>query len=195
LSERSARQSLARKRPDFGPFSKGEKAKEDRRFESLRSTNEALRPARAYHGALLISVDYLVGRDDHMHELLQRLTLGLAFTFTLIGMASTLASGALPPTFVAQQQDRAVRAYCVEWRRTQGKQPLSDDEMNKRVVRRLERRYPTVFPECRADHQGQCLSWINALVEGLRRYGHRSVNAVCSNPQGEGDEIRARLWG
>jgi len=40
LSERSARQSLARKRPDFGPFSKGEKAKEDRRFESLRSTNE-----------------------------------------------------------------------------------------------------------------------------------------------------------
>jgi len=34
LSERSARQSLARKRPDFGPFSKGEKAKEDRRFES-----------------------------------------------------------------------------------------------------------------------------------------------------------------
>jgi len=53
-------------------------------------------------------------------ELLQRLTLGVAFTFTLIGMASTLASGALPPTFVAQQQDRAVRAYCVEWRKNPG---------------------------------------------------------------------------
>jgi len=35
-----------------------------------------------------------------MHDELLRLTLGLAFTFTLIGMASTLASGALPPTYL-----------------------------------------------------------------------------------------------
>jgi hypothetical protein len=103
--------------------------------------------------------------------MLERLTLRLAFTFALILIASTLASGALPPTFVAQQQDRAVRAYCVEWRKTQGKQPLSADEMNKRVVTRLERQYPEVFPECRADYQGRCLSWINALEIYLLRLG------------------------
>jgi hypothetical protein len=119
-------------------------------------------------------------------DLLERLTLRLAFSFALVVMASTLASVALPPPFVAQQQDRAVRAYCAEWRKTQGKQPLSADEMNKRVVTRLERRYPEVFPECRADHQGRCMSWINALVEGLRRYGQRSLNEVCSNLQGDG---------
>jgi hypothetical protein len=97
-------------------------------------------------------------------DLLERLTLRLAFSSALVVISSTLASAALPSTFVAQQQDRAVRAYCVEWRKTQGKQPLSADQMNKRVVTRLGRRYPGVFPECRADHQGQCLSWINALV-------------------------------
>ena len=91
-------------------------------------------------------------------DLLQRLSLGLAFTFTLAAMANTLARGALPPTFVAQQQNRAVRAYCVEWRKTQGKQPLSADQMNKRVVTRLESQYPDAFPECRGDHQGGCLS-------------------------------------
>jgi hypothetical protein len=123
-------------------------------------------------------------------DLLERLTLRLAFSFALVVMASTLASGALPPTFAAQQQDRAVRAYCVEWRKTQGKQPLSADEMNKRVVTRLERRYPEVFPECRADHQGRCMSWINALVEGLRRYGHLSLNEVCSNLHDEGDTLQ-----
>ena len=64
--------------------------------------------------------------------LLERLTLRLAFSFILVVMASTLASGALPPPFAAQQQDRAVRAYCVVWRKTQGKQPLSADQMNKR---------------------------------------------------------------
>ena len=121
---------------------------------------------------------------------LPHLTLRLAFTLTLIGMASTLASGALPPSFIAEQQDRAVRAYCVEWRKTQGKQLLSADQMNKRVVTRLERQYPDVFPECRADHQGQCLSWINAMVEGLRRYGQRSLNEVCSNLQTEGDTLQ-----
>jgi hypothetical protein len=107
------------------------------------------------------------------------LSVTLAFGLTLI--ASTLASGALPPPFVAQQQDRAVRAYCLEWHKAQGKQPLSADRMNKLVVRRLERRYPEVFPECRTDYQGDCLSWINALVEGLRRYGQRTLNDVCSN--------------
>ena len=106
--------------------------------------------------------------------LLERLTLRLAFSSALVVISSTLASAALPSTFVAQQQDRAVRAYCVEWRKTQGKQPLSADQMNKRVVTRLERQYPEVFPECRADHQGRCMSWINALVEGLRRYGDRA---------------------
>ena len=119
-------------------------------------------------------------------DLRERLTLGLAFTSALVVMASTLASAALPPTFVAQQQDRAVRAYCVEWRKTQGKQPLSADQMNKQVVTRLERRYPEVFPECRADHQGRCMSWISALVEGLRRYGQHSLHEVCSNLQAEG---------
>jgi hypothetical protein len=122
-------------------------------------------------------------------DLLQRLSLGLAFTFTLAAMANTLARGALPPTFVAQQQNRAVRAYCVEWRKTQAKQPLSADQMNKRVVTRLERQYLDVFPECRGDHEGRCLSWINALVEGLRRYGQRSLNEVCSNVRGEGDRF------
>ena len=117
------------------------------------------------------------------------LTLRLAFSFALAAMASTLASGALPPTFVTQQQDRAVRAYCVEWRKTQGKQPPSADQMNKRVVTRLERWYPDAFPECRADHQGRCLSWINALVKGLRRYGPRSLNEVCSNLQAEGEAV------
>ena len=122
-------------------------------------------------------------------DLLQRLSLGLAFTFTLVAMANTLARGALPPTFVAQQQNRAVRAYCVEWRKAQGKQPLTADQMNKRVVTRLESQYPDAFPECRGDHQGGCLSWINALVGGLRRYGQRSLNEVCSNVRGEGDRF------
>ena len=88
---------------------------------------------------------------------LERLTLRLAFSFALVGMAGTLASGALPPTFVTQQQDRAVSAYCVEWRKTQGKQPLSADQMNKRVVTRLERQYHAVFPVCRLDEHGVCL--------------------------------------
>ena len=96
-------------------------------------------------------------------------------------MASTLASGVVPPTFVAQQQDRAVRAYCAEWRKTHGKQPLSAEQMNKRVIARLERQYPTVFPDCRPNDQGNCLSWINALVEGLRRYGQRTLKSVCAN--------------
>ena len=135
------------------------------------------------------------GRHDHAakiryDDLLERLTLRLAFCCALVVMASTLASGALLPPFVAQQQDRAVRAYCVEWRKTQGKQPLSADQMNKRVVTRLERQYPEVFPECRANDQGLCMSWINALVGGLRRYGHRSLNEVCSNLQGEGDTLQ-----
>jgi hypothetical protein len=87
-------------------------------------------------------------------DLLERLTLRLAFSFALVVMASTLASGALPPTFAAQQQDRAVRAYCVEWRKTQGKQPLSADQMNKRVVTCLERRYPKSSPSAEPTTKG-----------------------------------------
>jgi hypothetical protein len=82
-------------------------------------------------------------------DLLERLTLRLVFSFALVVMASTLASGALPPTLVVRQQDRAVRAYCVECVKPR-QRPLSADQMNKRVVTRLERQYPAVFPECRA---------------------------------------------
>src|SRR5260370_26269037 len=100
-----------------------------------------------------------------MRDLLQRLTLGLFFPLAWAEMAS----GTVPPSFVVQQQDRAVQAYCAVWRETRSKQPLDAEQINKRVVARLERRYPGVFPDCRPDHQGHCLSWINALVEGLRR--------------------------
>jgi hypothetical protein len=117
---------------------------------------------------------------------LRRLTSGLVFTFAWAAMAATMARGTVPPTFAVQQQDRAVQAYCAQWRESRGRQPLDAEEMNKRVVTDLERRYPAVFPECRRDHQGRCLSWINAMVEGLRRYGHRSLDDVCSNLPNEG---------
>ncbi len=113
----------------------------------------------------------------------QRLILILALSFAAIVMASRFAGGAVPSTFVAQQQDRAVRAYCAEWRKTQGK--LNADQMNKRVLFRLEKLYPAVFPECRPNYRGDCLSWLNALVRGLRRYGQRSLESVCSNLEGE----------
>jgi hypothetical protein len=124
-------------------------------------------------------------------DLLERLPLSLAFNLRPDRDGKHVGERCITAHLCCLlQQDRAVRAYCAEWRKTQGKQPLSADQMNKRVVTRLERRYPEAFPECRADHQGQCLSWINALVEGLRRYGHRSLNEVCSNLQGEGDTLQ-----
>jgi len=107
--------------------------------------------------------------------------LSLAASFALIATTGGLASGVAPPAFVTQQQDRAVHAYCAEWRKTNGK--LNADEMNRRVVTRLQERYPTVFPDCRPDRLESCLGWINALVEGLRRYGPESVKSVCSSFQ------------
>jgi hypothetical protein len=68
-------------------------------------------------------------------------------SFAEIVMTSQFACGAVPRAFDAQQQDRAVHAYCAEWRETQGK--LNADQMNKRVLFRLEKLYPAVFPECR----------------------------------------------
>src|SRR5580704_7861783 len=75
LSERSARQSLARKRPDFGPFPRGKRPKRTGGSNPFAPPTRHCDPHARYHGALLISVDYVVGRDDHMHELLERLTL------------------------------------------------------------------------------------------------------------------------
>ena len=115
--------------------------------------------------------------------------LSLAASFALIATTGGLASGAAPPAFVTQQQDRAVHAYCAEWRKTHGK--LNADEMNRRVVTRLQEQYPTVFPECRPDRLESCLGWINALVEGLRRYGPESLKSVCSGFQ---DDPKACGW-
>lgn len=118
--------------------------------------------------------------------------------FALAVMATTLANAKEPPAFVTQQQDRAVRAYCFEWRKSRtrpahGKQPLDAKQMNELVVRRLEREYPAVFPDCRPDDRSQCPGWINALVEGLRRYGQRSLRAVCSKFHGEPEIPEPRI--
>jgi hypothetical protein len=107
--------------------------------------------------------------------------LKLAVGLALIAAAGGLARGSLPPAFAVQQQDRAVRAYCAEWRNARGK--LAADEMNRRVIVRLEQRYPTVFPDCRPGDRRTCLGWVNALVEGLRRYGRRSLRSVCAEFQ------------
>lgn len=114
---------------------------------------------------------------------MQRLILILALSFAEIVMTSQFACGAVPRAFDAQQQDRAVHAYCAEWRKTQGK--LNADQMNKRVLFRLEKLYPAVFPECRPNYRADCVSWLNALVQGLRRYGQRNLKSVCSNLQGD----------
>jgi len=110
-----------------------------------------------------------------------RSVLGLAASFALIATTGGLASGAVPPAIVTQQQDRAVHAYCAEWRKTHGK--LNADEMNRRVVTRLQEQYPTVFPDCRSDRLESCRGWVNALVEGLRHYGPESLESVCSSFQ------------
>src|SRR5215469_16838149 len=107
-----------------------------------------------------------------------RLILRLFCGFALIAMAGG-AAGAVPPVFVVEQQDRAVRAYCAEWRKTHN--TLSADQMNKRVTLRLKERFPAVFPDCRSDGRENCVSWLSALVEGLRRYGSRSLGSVCSD--------------
>lgn len=107
-----------------------------------------------------------------------RMILKRSLCLVLIVMVDSLACGAVPPDFVVQQQNRAVYAYCAEWRKAHG--TLTAGEMNRRVIMRLEERYPTVFPDCRPSDRQQCRSWLNALVEGLRRYGQRSVKSVCS---------------
>jgi hypothetical protein len=102
--------------------------------------------------------------------------LTLSFSLTLV-MAGGLILTSVPPAFVVQQQKRAVSAYCAEWRKARGK--LDADEMNRRILIRLERQYPTAFPDCRPSDGQKCRSWISALVEGLRRYGGRSLESVC----------------
>jgi hypothetical protein len=109
------------------------------------------------------------------------LSVGCALLLTAGGLTRTTA----PPAFVVQQQDRAVSAYCAEWRKAHGK--LDPDEMNRRVLIRLERRYPTAFPDCHPRDGQNCRSWINVLVEGLRRYGQRSLESVCSNFRDEAE--------
>jgi hypothetical protein len=106
--------------------------------------------------------------------------------FVLAVTASTLANGALPPIFAVQQQERAVRAYCAEWHETQSIHPLDAEQLNQRVVTRLEMQYPTVFPNCRPGQRVPCRAWIKAMVTGLRQYGERSIKSVCSSFQDEG---------
>jgi hypothetical protein len=108
----------------------------------------------------------------------------IAFVFAVTG--SMLADGALPPISAVQQQERAVRAYCAEWRETQNIHPLDAEQLNQRVVTRLEMRYPTVFPNCRPGQRVPCRGWIKAVVTGLRQYGERSIKSVCSSFQDEG---------
>jgi len=103
----------------------------------------------------------------------------MALALALI--ASTIGNGALPPVFAVQQQDRAVRAYCTEWRTIHGIHPLDARQLNQRVVTRLEMQYPTVFPECRSVDRVPCPSWIEAMITGLKHYGQRSMKSVCSS--------------
>ena len=103
------------------------------------------------------------------------MALVLAFT------ASAIANGALPPVFALQQEDRAVRAYCAEWRATHGIYPLDAEQLNQKVVTRLEMQYPAVFPECRPNDRVPCRGWIKAIVAGLRQFGERSIKSVCTS--------------
>jgi hypothetical protein len=95
--------------------------------------------------------------------------------------ASAIGNSALPPVFAVQQQERAVRAYCAEWRATHDIHPLDAKQLNRRVVARLEMQYPTVFPECRPDDPVPCPGWIEAMIAGLKHYGQRSLKSVCAS--------------
>lgn len=130
-------------------------------------------------------------RDDR--SLIQRRPiLALAAALALITAAGALARGAVPPPFVTWRQDCAVRAYCAEWRKTHGK--LNADEMNRRVITRLQKQYPMVFPDCRPKNLQTCLGWVNALVQGLRRYGPRSLKSVCSSFHEIGCPVTGTLY-
>ena len=107
--------------------------------------------------------------------------------------ASAIANGALPRVVAVQQQDRAVRAYCAEWREPHGIHPLDAKQLNQRVVTRLEMQYPTVFPECRPSDRVPCPGWIKATIAGLRHYGERSMKSVCSSFEVEGEAKRPRI--
>jgi hypothetical protein len=103
----------------------------------------------------------------------------------ILSLMATGASASIPPTYLSQQQERAIRVYCTYWRRSRHKAALEGDDV-KRVVTELEVLYPTVFPACRRPvDEGYCLSWLEVLVHSLRRYGHRSLTAVCGNPGSE----------
>ena len=111
----------------------------------------------------------------------------------LVLMASTIGNGALPPVFAVQQQDRAVRAYCAEWRTIKGIHPLDAKQMNQRVVTRLEMQYPTVFPECRPADRVLCPGWIEAMIAGLKHYGQRSMKSVCARALSRRRSHRPRI--
>ncbi len=120
-------------------------------------------------------------------RLIPIIALALALT------ASAIGNGALPRVFAVQQQDRAVRAYCAEWRETHGIHPLDAKQLNQRVVTRLEMQYPTVFPECRPVDRVPCPGWIKATIAGLRHYGERSMKSVCSSFEVEGEANQPRI--
>lgn len=99
----------------------------------------------------------------------------------LIVISATCAPGSIPPAFVAQQQDLAVRVYCAHWRTSNRKRALEGDDV-ERVITDLEMLYPTAFSGCRREGERPCLRWLDALVQGLRRYGHLSLPKLCANP-------------
>jgi hypothetical protein len=109
-----------------------------------------------------------------VHELLF-----VCLGWALLLIAGAGASGSIPPPFVAQQQERAMRVYCAHWRNSGHKEALEGDEV-KRVVIELQLRYPDVFPSCREANERFCQSWLKVLVESLRHYGRRRLAEICS---------------
>jgi hypothetical protein len=98
----------------------------------------------------------------------------------LILMRGISVRGSIPPSYLAQQQEIAIRVYCAHWRKTRREQALEGEDVI-RVVKDLEMLYPTAFPACQSGDGQPCLEWFNALVQGLRYYGHTSLRAVCAN--------------
>ncbi len=109
---------------------------------------------------------------------------------TLPLMAGAVANGSIPPAFVAQQQDRAMRVYCEHWRRSGHKEALEGDEV-RRVVIELQILYPTVFPLCREARERFCQSWLQVLVESLRQYGRRGLWEICPEYSQEQGTLQA----
>jgi hypothetical protein len=106
-----------------------------------------------------------------------------AVIFRLL-LYETPGMGSIPPEFIARQQDIAIRVYCEHWRKTPGRRPLEGAEV-KQVILDLEKLYPNAFPQCRSDAEPPCLTWLEALVSGLRRYGHTNLREVCTSPSVE----------